>query len=166
MFCGHCGIKIQKGTKFCPKCGKPKTQAKKAGAATSDNKNTPQTEKVMKCGNCDYVGSPEEARTTLGKFLAWVCILGAPIITIIYFVSTHKYRCPKCKSTFLGVKNEQGMFVGQRGGETKNSVKILVWFIVGIAVIGIISSVILASLNSAREKARGVTHQGNITINV
>jgi type II secretory pathway pseudopilin PulG len=85
--------------------------------------------------------------------LAWLCVFFAPLITIIYFVATSKYRCPKCKSTFLGVKNKEGVFVGQRSG-VKSPVFIIIWIFIGIAIIGILSTIVMVSLNTARSKAR------------
>lgn len=154
MYCKHCGNKVKEGAKFCTSCGK-------GIHSNSDRDNTvpaaPHIQAsasegaIIKCGNCGYEGSGEKARNVFFVILAWLCVVFAPLITIIYFVATAKWRCPKCKSTFLGVKNKEGKFNGQR---SSNATVIIVAVLAGIAVIGILSSIVLASLNSARIKGR------------
>jgi Tfp pilus assembly protein PilE len=119
-------------------------------AVYSNSKNFDGT---IKCGNCEYVGPGEPARKLGFNILAWLCVVIVPLVTIIYFLATHKYRCPKCKSTFLGMRTSDGVFVGQGSG-SGSGVTILLLVIVGIAIIGIFSSVVLASLSTAREKSR------------
>ncbi len=149
MFCAHCGIKMKEGEQFCPNCGK----------STSENPNPVVGQNsslaIVRCGNCQYEGPGEKARSTSSIIIAWLCIFFAPIITLIYFAVTHKYRCPKCKSKFLGIKNKEGKFVAYN----RNPLMILVWVLVGVAIIGIMSSVILASLNTAREKGKQAQEQ-------
>lgn len=153
MFCEHCGTKIEGGAQFCQNCGRS-TSPLTASTSSTDSLNTkPESNVTIKCGNCNYEGIPEKARNTGSIVLAWLCIFFAPIIPLLYYALTHKYRCPKCKSTFLGIKNKEGIFVGQKGG-AKSPLMILVWVLVVISIIGILSSVILASLNTAREKAK------------
>jgi RNA polymerase subunit RPABC4/transcription elongation factor Spt4 len=162
MYCEHCGTKLEKDAEFCQSCGKPATPTAHAMAATADHNpagaTTGSTEAIIKCGNCSYEGPGEKARNVGSMILAWLCIFFAPLITLIYFAVTHKYRCPKCKSTFLGIKNKEGVFVGQKGG-AKSPLMIFVWVLVGIAIIGILSSIVLASLNTAREKAKQAQEQ-------
>lgn len=170
MFCENCGTKIEGKAEFCHNCGRPTSGTTQPVSATDKTSNHTEIklEKIIKCGNCDYVGPGEPARSMWAKILAWLCVFFAPIVTIIYFVATHKYRCPKCKSTFLGIKNKDGAFVGQKGG-AKSPVMILIWVLVGIAIIGILSSVVLASLNTAREKAKkaqGITSSTELTYEV
>ncbi len=110
---------------------------------------------TIKCGNCGYVGEGQLARRLVSQILAWCCVFFAPLITIIYYLGTHKYKCPKCSSTFVGVKNVEGAFVGQRSGSRTATIVLVI--IVGIAIIGILSSVVLASLNAARQKAAEAT---------
>lgn len=162
MFCEHCGNKIEENAQFCQSCGKKTSGTAQAVSpkVTSSNPTEGKSEAIVKCGNCDYVGPGEPARTTGGMILAWLCVFFAPLITIIYFVATHKYRCPKCKSTFLGVKNKEGVFTEQRRG-AKSPIMIFVWVLLGIAIIGILSSIVLASLNTAREKARQAQEQSS-----
>lgn len=171
MFCKNCGKKLDEGLKFCGNCGEAITKeeiAEKVEEKVEDkieDNDAPQQEKsktaTIKCGNCDYVGPGEPARTKAGVILAWLCVFLTPLITIIYFLATHKYRCPKCKSTFLGIKNKQGVFTGQRGGASR-VVWIVVCIFVGIAIIGILASVVLASLNSARKKSRDARRVADI----
>ena len=159
MFCENCGTKIEDEAQFCQNCGKSTLAGVKSAVVNNDSKNAQlESNATIKCGNCDYIGSPEKARNVASMVLAWLCVFFAPLITLIYFAVTHKYRCPKCKSTFLGIKNKDGVFVGQKGG-AKSPLMIFVWVLVGIAIIGILSSIVLASLNTAREKARQAQEQ-------
>jgi hypothetical protein len=84
--------------------------------------------------------------------LAWLVVVFAPLITIIYFLATSKYRCPKCKSTFIGIKNKEGVYT--HGTKAKRIIIILLCVFFGILFLGIMASIILVSLNGAREKAR------------
>lgn len=145
MYCSHCGKEISDTTKFCQYCG----------AGTSDNtSSTTQTAVTgygnkIKCNNCSYEGDPINGRNSGSKFLAWICIAFAPLITLIYYVVTYKHKCPNCKSTHIAVRNKDGNYKNQNNDTAKTLLKI----ILGIAVFGIIASVILASLNSAHEYA-------------
>jgi hypothetical protein len=65
------------------------------------------------------------------------------------YAATNKYQCPSCKSTSIEILNKKGVYAAQR----RPMVAVL-WVLVGIAVIGVISSIILAALNNAREKVR------------
>ncbi len=123
--------------------------------SASENVEKKKVRKTIKCGNCDYIGEGELARSTWAKVLAWICVAFSPIITIIYFLATSKYRCPKCNSTFVGVKNKDGMFMGQNGGSKNNLfIFIIISIVVGIAIVGILASVVLASLSTARQKSQ------------
>jgi len=165
MFCSNCGNKLLDTAKFCGSCGKnvsstavieqEKFSNEKENVREEDGtiSNTDNSKAVIKCGNCDFVGQGEPARRMVFKILAWSVVWFAPLLTLLYFVATYKYRCPKCHSTFLGIKNKQGIFVGQRGGSSRWAI-IVVIILVGIAVMGILASIVLASLNSARMKSR------------
>lgn len=167
MNCKHCDNKLANDAKFCNKCGsKVRVNIQDGHASVAvDSTDSPLIESngvaIIKCGNCGYIGPGEKNRSLVAKILAWICVAFAPMITILYFVATHKYRCPKCKSTFLGIKNKYGVFVGQRGGATQ-WIFIIIILLVGIAIIGILSSVILASLNSARQKGSDVYIKTNL----
>ena len=156
MFCEHCGEKKQEDAKFCSKCGKT------ALVNESSQEIKTGSDLTIKCGNCEYIGPGEPARTLAGKILAWLCNLIAWPITVIYFVATSKYRCPKCKSTFVGVKNEHGVFTMGRGGAV-NGLIIIFIVLVAIAIIGILSSVVLASLNTARAKGADAAIKSNLS---
>lgn len=142
MFCPKCGTKIEGGSKFCHTCGVSTT-------ATTQSVALDLTPVAIKCGNCDYVGVPEKARNTTSVVLAWLCIFFAPFITLIYFAATSRYRCPKCKSNYVSLKGKDGSF----GKPSKNAADPwvrIIWILVIISIVGIVSSVILAALNSAR----------------
>lgn len=165
MFCSNCGNKLLETAKFCGACGKNISSAAVNGQdkLSSEKENVREEDKVVpnihnskamiKCGNCGFIGQGDPARRMIFKILAWSVVLFAPLLTLLYFLATHKYRCPKCHSTFVGVKNKHGVFVGPRGGGSRWAIIIVVIF-VGIAIIGILASIVLASLNSARIKSR------------
>src|SRR3989344_1070718 len=137
IFCKNCGTKLNPDAQFCKNCGKSVTKPDSPSiGAVTDNSVRPQSGTIIKCGNCGYEGNGEPARSMIGMVLAWLCVLFAPLITIIYFLATSKYRCPQCKSTFIGIKNIEGKFVGNK--KSKPLVILLV-VIVGIAVLGILS---------------------------
>lgn len=155
MFCHNCGAKIEDLSKFCHGCGKQTISTPVAVAQNVESNRVvvsmANSEATIKCGNCAYEGPGKKARSVVAQVLAWLCVLFAPLITIIYFVATHKYRCPKCESTFLGVKNKYGVFVGQTGSRWWI---IIVCVFVCIAVVGLLSTLAVVALGSARVKAR------------
>lgn len=167
MNCKHCNNILPSDAKFCNKCGseiKANPSEEHVATTTMPTDSTPveNTEgAIIKCGNCGYIGLGEKNRSLAAKILAWICVVFAPLITILYFVATHKYRCPKCKSTFLGVKNKEEVFAGQMGGATR-WVFIIIIIFVGIAIIGILASVVLASLNTARQKGADASVKANM----
>jgi RNA polymerase subunit RPABC4/transcription elongation factor Spt4 len=149
MFCKNCGTKLGESVQFCQSCGKSTSHS---GGEDIKNVST-QSFDIIKCGSCNHIGQGEPNRRLISKILAWMCVIFAPLITIIYFVATPKYRCPKCKSTFLGVKNKDGVFVNEKTGAVK-VLLIIVYIFVGIAVIGLLSTIIAAPIQKAREKGR------------
>jgi len=165
IHCQKCAKELKEGAKFCASCGtevKTASPEKEVPAQSNTGNNIPdKSTAIIKCGNCEYIGPAEKNRSLAASILAWICVCFAPLITILYFVATHKYRCPKCKSTFLGVKNKDGVFTGQRGGATR-WVFIIIILLVGIAIIGILSSVVLASLNTARQKGADAAVKANL----
>lgn len=163
MFCTTCGTELKQGAKFCSKCGNAIGLPTEAELPNTTQKVSVEQDSqgIIKCGNCDYMGPGEPARSWLGVVLAWLCVIFAPLITIIYFLATSKYRCPKCKSTFIGVKNKDGVFSGQKGGN-----RVVLWIVgilLGIAVLGIMASIVLVSLSSAREKAREAAFKAQVS---
>lgn len=166
MSCKNCNNVLPSDAKFCNKCGsEAKANLSENNEATiataTDSTPVENMGAIIKCGNCGYIGVGENNRSLWAKILAWICVVFAPLITVLYFVATHKYRCPKCKSTFLGIKNKEGVFAGQRGGATR-WVFIIIIIFVGIAIIGILSSVVLASLNAARQKGADASIKANL----
>ncbi len=142
MNCEKCSNPLSLNSKFCGKCGEP---TKEVHVGDTDIKKKP----TIKCGNCGYIGEAESNRSILAQVLAWLCLFPFWIITLLYFVTTKKYKCTKCKSTFIGIKDKEGNFFDQKS----SALKVIVYLIFGIALVGIISSVILASLTTARQKA-------------
>ena len=145
MNCSNCNNDLTAGEKFCGKCGGP-TEGK------ASDKNTAGITKnkidIIKCGNCGHIGDAELNRSLWAKILAWLCVFLAPIITILYFAITKKYKCFNCKSTFVGVKDKNGNFVDQKTG----ALMIVVISLASVMIIGVLASVILATINSAKEK--------------
>ncbi len=143
MNCSNCKNPLPSEASFCVKCGES------VKGLPSENLIKKNNMPVMKCGSCDYVGEAESNRSLWAQILAWICLLGFWIITIIYFATTRKYRCPKCKSTFIGIKDTEGKFADQKS----SALKIILFAVLGISLIAILSTIILASLGAARQKA-------------
>lgn len=165
MNCKSCNNVLPDNAKFCNKCGSEVTVSSSENndatiAMPIDSTTVESTGAIIKCGNCGYIGAGEKNRSLGAQIIAWICVLFVPLITILYFVATHKYRCPKCKSTFLGIKNKEGVFTGQMGGTTRWILIVIIVFF-GIAVIGILSSVIFVSLNTARQKSADASVKAN-----
>lgn len=129
-------------------------------AIYSNSKNFDGTG-VIKCGNCGYLGVAKKGRRTLSQVLAWMAIIIFWPITLIYHLVTHKYLCPKCGSSFLGVRNKDGAFTAPSGGIGPLAIVLVV--ILVIAIIGILASVVLASLNSARDKGQDASTKSALT---
>jgi len=106
---------------------------------------------VIRCGNCNYNGMGESARSVWAQVLAWLAFFIFWPITLAYYLLTHRYRCPKCKSTFVGMRDKSGNYSAPNGGA---GAVVVILVIIFIAVIGILSAVVLASLNDARESAQ------------
>jgi ribosomal protein L37AE/L43A len=103
---------------------------------------------IIKCGNCDYTGQGEKARPIWAVVLAWLCFIFGPMITLVYFVVSHKWRCPKCKSTFVGVRNKKGVLVGSMS----RSMKFLLIFLA--VIFTIFSFVVFSSISVSRSDAK------------
>jgi len=169
MFCEKCGNKLPSDAEFCNKCGtkvevgSSKKNLKTAMDDVSEDKTPIEYggNAVIKCGNCGYIGQGEKARTIIGQILAWLCIFIAWPITLIYFLATHKYRCPKCKSTFLGVKDEKGVFVGQKGGH--NGLFIVIIVIIAIAVIAVLAAIVLVNVTQYINKGKDAAIKANLS---
>lgn len=104
---------------------------------------------TIKCGNCNYVGPGKNGRSTWAQVTVWILFFFSPLITIIYYLVTNKYVCPKCDSTFIGLRDVNGHFSATKSGLGPLGIVLLV--LLFISIIGILAAVVLASLNDARE---------------
>lgn len=150
MFCTKCGTEQGNESAYCHNCGN-KLVADKENNNPENKDNGKKSKAIIKCGNCSYIGKGESARSAIGWILALLCIFICWPITVIYFFATSKYKCPKCNSTFLGVKNKQGVFTQQK---TWGVLGVVLIVLVSIAVIGLLSTLAVVSLNNARLKSR------------
>jgi len=148
MYCSKCGKETQEGIIFCSSCGTKISSTSDENIQTMSEKS--EAKNIIKCANCEYVGKGESARRMISQICAWLCIIFSPLITILYFVATDKYRCPKCHSNFVGIKNKRGIYVSK-----KKSLAIIIFVVLmGIATIGLLSTLAVVSLNNARMKSR------------
>ncbi len=148
MYCKKCGNKLSEDTQFCPKCGTKIINDGEKNRVSFETRETKRKNRI-KCMNCRYVGSGLKGRSIWATILVWVIIPFAPIITIIYYLVSHKWLCPKCKSKFVEEIDEQGKIIKRR-----NIILIIVLILVGVAFIGILASIVLVNVNAARTKAR------------
>lgn len=139
MNCEKCGNSLSLNAKFCTKCGES-VRGATIEVIDAGKKKKP----IIKCGNCGYVGEAESNRSILAQILAWLCLFIFPIITILYFGTTKKYSCPKCKSTFVGVKDKTGIFVDQK----TSVLKIVVFLLLGIALISTVAGMVITFIVS------------------
>ncbi|MCK5027473.1 MAG: trypsin-like peptidase domain-containing protein [Candidatus Pacebacteria bacterium] len=150
MFCKNCGTQINNDGSFCSKCG---TNSKSDAQNTTLNQtgmSATASISEIKCSNCGYEGSGKKGRRVVSQILIWLTLPFFWPAILLYYLITKKYLCPKCGSDFLGIKNKQGVYNAQRSGTSPIAWVFMILII--IAVIGILASVVLASLNSAREK--------------
>lgn len=150
MNCTQCNQGLKNGANFCGNCGK-QVEAQQTAVQQQSFQTTPFPD--IKCGQCGYSGPGEKARSTVAVVFAWIGIILSPLIPLIYFLVTHKWRCPQCKSTFIGVRNKYGVYESSRG-DGWWVVFVILGIFVGIVIIGIMASVVLASLSGARERAQ------------
>ena len=141
MFCPNCGSEINdEKAKFCEKCGKEIGK----GVILPKKVNKSQ----IKCLNCGYIGKGTPGRS-LWAIILVLLFIWAPLIAIIYFLATKKWLCPQCRSEHVEEIDEQGKVVRRR-----NFLLIIVIIFVGIAMTGILASIVLVALGEARSKAK------------
>jgi type II secretory pathway pseudopilin PulG len=114
--------------------------------------NSKNYDGTIKCGNCEYVGEGKKGRSVWAQVVVWILFFFFWPITLVYYLVTHSYLCPKCKSTFVGLRSKNGDYSASRSGIGPLGIALLVFLF--IAIIGILASVVLASLNSARDKGQ------------
>ncbi len=110
--------------------------------------NSKHYDGTIKCGNCEYVGVGKPGRSVWAQVLVWILFFISPLITIIYYLATHRYKCPKCDSTFIGLRDVNGNYSATKSGLGPLGIVLLVFLL--ISIIGILAAVVLASLNDAR----------------
>lgn len=113
MFCQTCKTKIAEGAPFCFICGRSTSTTDPVTFSADPIGDEKKLPALIKCKSCGYEGRSEFARSFSIKVIAWMCVFIFPPFTIIYFLTTKKYRCPKCKSISLSFRNKQGEFVNQ-----------------------------------------------------
>jgi Zn finger protein HypA/HybF involved in hydrogenase expression len=113
MFC-QTKDKVRCRRPFCRVCGRSTSVTEPVTFNVTFNKAEYErkTPAFVRCKSCGYEGRSEFARSIPLQVIAWICLFVFLPFTIIYFLTTKKYRCPKCKSTFLSIKNKEGEFVG------------------------------------------------------
>ncbi len=111
--------------------------------------NSKHYDGTVKCGNCNYIGVGKKGRSTWAQVVVWILFFVSPLITLIYYLATQKYVCPKCNSTFLGLRDVNGNFSSTKGH--LGALGIILLVLLFIIIIGILSAVVLASLGEARK---------------
>ncbi|MBC7982082.1 hypothetical protein H7X65_03330 [Candidatus Parcubacteria bacterium] len=122
----------------------------------------PLTNEEVKCGNCNLIAPGIKNRSVWAQILVWVSFIIFWPITLLYYTINPKYKCSNCSSTFVGTKDKNGQWEGQKSGAI--ILFILLGILIGIAVLGILSSIVLASLSSARAKGLEARDKANSAI--
>jgi type II secretory pathway pseudopilin PulG len=128
----------------------------------NDNGSMPAGE-IVKCGNCDYIGPALNNRSLWAQIVSWILIIISPFITMLYYVINPKYVCSKCKSKFVSTKDEDGVYRGQSSAVAA-LLFVIIATLVSIAIVGILSSIVLASLSVAKEKGRVAAEKANSSL--
>lgn len=117
---------------------------------TSNINQTPvSANEVIKCGNCNQIAPGVKNRSLWAQVIVWLLFIIMWPVTVVYYIMNPKYKCSNCGSSFVGTKDNNGLWSGQKNGAL---LFILIGILVAIAIIGILSSIVLASLSSARKK--------------
>lgn len=103
--------------------------------------NSQSFDGTIKCGNCGYTGYGKNGRSTIAQVFAWLALFIFWPITLIYYATTSKYVCPKCNSTYIGLRNKEGVYCAP---VKSTGVVIVLIVIISIIIIGILSATVLA----------------------
>ena len=115
----------------------------------------------IRCGNCHYIGPGRKGRSIWAQVLIWIVFFFFWPATLAYYLLTHSYYCPNCNSSFVGLKNKNGVYNAPSSGSS--GILIIVIVVIVIIVIGILASVVLASLSAARDKADDATTRATLS---
>ena len=111
--------------------------------------NSKNFDGTIKCGNCGHTGLGKKGRSTWAQIAVWLWFIFFWPITLVYYLATHARLCPKCESTFVGLRDKNGHYSAPKNGV--GPLAVILGVFVAVVVIGILAAVVLASLNDARE---------------
>ena len=123
---------------------------------------TPATNTEVKCGNCNQIAPGIKNRSWWAQVIVWILFIVFWPVTFLYYLLNPKYRCSNCNSTFVGTKDTAGQWQGQKNGGL--TLFIVLGVLVALAILGILSSIVLASLSSARAKGLEARDKANSAV--
>lgn len=165
MFCSHCGKEISKEDEFCPKCGQKLGRPSKEDVKESESK-IEKPKEILSGEQKEYLDKWSWGAfgltfvwlifSKLGWFaLLYITVPYIPIIgpiigitAVIYFAIKGRRR-----SWTTGKWDSFSQFKErQRKLDKAGKIFLVVW--VGIAVVGVLSTLVLLQLGTARARAR------------